>query len=69
MITSVDDWGGVYCHLEGGTTFEKSTFINSLKEIIGNVENPRYIIVRKKQIYVFQRAKRLSFCSRSYRKE
>ncbi|MBB4803794.1 superfamily II DNA or RNA helicase [Flavobacterium nitrogenifigens] len=54
VITSVDDWGGVYCHLEGGTTFEKSTFINSLKEIIGNVENPRYIIVRKNRFMFFK---------------
>ena len=43
----MDEQGGVYCHLEGGTTFEKSTFIKNLHEIIGKVENPRYIIIRK----------------------
>jgi superfamily II DNA or RNA helicase len=42
-----DDYGCVYCHLEGGTVYEKSTFIKNLNEIIGKVENPRYIIIRK----------------------
>lgn len=45
--TSPDNWGAVYCHLEGGSTFEKSLFINALKEIIGPVNNPRYVILRK----------------------
>ena len=32
--TTIDDWGSVFCHLEGGTTFEKSTFVNSLKKLL-----------------------------------
>ena len=47
VTTSSDRFGAVYCHLEGGTTFEKSAFINALREIIGTVDNPRYIIIRK----------------------
>ncbi|WP_289663342.1 DEAD/DEAH box helicase family protein [Flavobacterium panacagri] len=57
VITSVDDWGRVYCHLEGGTTFEKSTFINSLQEITDTVENPRYIIIRKNTFLFFREQK------------
>src|SRR5690606_10434405 len=45
--TSVDDLGAVFCHLEGGTTFDKSTFINALQEIIAPIGNPRYVIIRK----------------------
>ncbi len=45
--SAVDSEGAVYCHLEGATTFEKSAFINSLQEIVGPVDNPRYIIIRK----------------------
>lgn len=44
---SVDRVGAIYCHLDGGSTFEKSTFIKSLQEIIGMVDDPRYIIIRK----------------------
>jgi len=50
---SVDKWGAVYCHLEGGTTFEKSTFINALQEIIAPIDNPRYVIIRKNKFLVF----------------
>lgn len=48
--SSLDKTGTVYCHLEGGTAFEKSIFINTLKEIIGPVINPRYIILRKSKL-------------------
>ena len=51
--TSKDDWGAVFCHLEGGTTFEKSTFVNSLKEIINPIDNPRYVIIRKNKFMFF----------------
>ncbi len=53
VITSVDNLGAVYCHLEGGTTFDKSTFINALQEIIAPVDNPRYIIIRKSKLMFF----------------
>ena len=47
VITSIDSFGCVYCHLEGATTFEKSIFINSLQEIVQPIDNPRYVIIRK----------------------
>jgi hypothetical protein len=49
--TNVDKMGGVGCHLEGGTNFEKSIFINALMEIVGPVGNPRYVIIRRNKIY------------------
>lgn len=45
--SSVDSFGAIYCHLDGGTTFEKSTFIKSLQEILASINNPRYLIIRK----------------------
>ena len=47
IITNVDKQGAIFCHLEGGTTYEKSTFIKSLQETIEKIKNPRYIIIRK----------------------
>lgn len=47
VVSDVDDYGAIYCHLEGGTTYEKSAFIKSLQEVIGTVDNPRYVIIRK----------------------
>ncbi|MGN6398337.1 MAG: DEAD/DEAH box helicase family protein [Mucilaginibacter sp.] len=51
--TMVDKFGAVYCHLEGGSNFEKSQFINMLQEIIMPVDNPRYVIVRKSRFLFF----------------
>lgn len=39
---------GVFsCSLDGGTTYEKSVYLDAFEEIVGPVENPRYILVRK----------------------
>lgn len=45
--TSIDKKGAIYCHLEGGSSFEKSTFIKAVQELIETIENPKYIIIRK----------------------
>mgnify|MGYP006193747995 FL=1 len=55
--TSVNNWGAVFCHLEGGTTFDKSTFINALQEIIAPIDNPRYVIIRKNMFMLFVKQK------------
>jgi superfamily II DNA or RNA helicase len=47
IITKIDDKGAIYCHLEGGSTFEKSSFIIALQELINPIENPKYVIIRK----------------------
>lgn len=55
--TSVDNWGAIFCHLEGGTTFDKSTFINALQEVIAPIDNPRYVIIRKNIFMLFVKQK------------
>lgn len=44
---SVDRFGAVYCYIDGGSTFEKSTFINMLHEVVSPIDNPRYVITRR----------------------
>ncbi|MHA4844557.1 DEAD/DEAH box helicase family protein [Flavitalea antarctica] len=48
---NTDRMGGVACHLEGGTNFERSIFINTLMEIVGPVGNPRYVIIRRNKLF------------------
>jgi superfamily II DNA or RNA helicase len=43
----VNEYGAIYSHLEGGTTYEKSLFIASFQEILSRIENPRYLVIRK----------------------
>ncbi|OJY96923.1 MAG: restriction endonuclease subunit R [Sphingobacteriales bacterium 40-81] len=57
VMATVDSFGAVYCHLEGGTTFDKSTFINALQEIIVPIDNPRYVIIRKSRFMLFIKQK------------
>lgn len=49
--SSVNGFGEVYCHLEGGATFEKDIFIKSLQEMITPIDNPRYLIIRKNNFW------------------
>lgn len=46
-----DGSGAVYCHLQGGSTYEKSVFINAMQEIIGPVDNPRYVMIRESVLW------------------
>ena len=47
---------GVFsCSLEGGTTYEKSVYLDAFEEIVGPIENPRYILVRKTPLGRFLR--------------
>lgn len=47
--------GVVFCNLEGGTTYEKSLFLDSIEDILNPIENPRYLIVRKTMLGRFTR--------------
>lgn len=49
VVASANQSGTIYCHLEGGTSYEKSVFIQSLQEICEPIKNPRYVIIRKNQ--------------------
>ncbi|MBE8714746.1 DEAD/DEAH box helicase family protein [Sphingobacterium hungaricum] len=51
VLTYANNEGSVYCHLEGGTTYEKNLFIQLIQEIIDPIDNPRYIIIRKSSLF------------------
>ncbi|MBX2846293.1 MAG: DEAD/DEAH box helicase family protein [Saprospiraceae bacterium] len=53
VVTSISEQGMIYAHLEGGNTFEKSSFIAALKEIVDPISNPRYVIIRKSTFLQF----------------
>ena len=47
VLTYADRQGAVFCHLDGGTTYEKSLFVQMIQEVVEPINSPRYIIVRK----------------------
>lgn len=47
---------GVFsCSLDGGTTYEKSVYLDAFEEIVSPIGNPRYILVRKTPLGRFLR--------------
>ncbi|MBN2686316.1 MAG: DEAD/DEAH box helicase family protein [Pontiellaceae bacterium] len=55
LIVEHDKHGFVHCFLDGATYFESSLFRNALQEILGPINNPRYLITRKSECMAFQR--------------
>ncbi len=44
--TVKDKIGIVYCRIDGATNIEKRHFLEAMKEVLGPVINPRYVLVR-----------------------
>ncbi len=55
VTTSTTRQGWISCYLEGGSSFEKTVFLNALQEILGPIENPRYILTRNSTLFAFVR--------------
>jgi len=49
------DYGFVGCSLKGATTRDRSIFLEALQEVLGPVEDPRYVLVRKSPLGWFAR--------------
>ncbi|NHJ15058.1 MAG: DEAD/DEAH box helicase [Candidatus Thorarchaeota archaeon] len=47
VIVEEEKRGVLFCHIEGGTRRERSTYMEALQEVLGPVESPRYILERK----------------------
>ena len=39
--------GQVLCRLKNGSTYENKMFVDSMEQVLGEIDNPRYLIVRK----------------------
>jgi len=50
VIAERRDYGFVTCSLKGGTTRERSVFLEALQELMRPIDNPRYILVRRRPL-------------------
>lgn len=48
--------GGVTVHLRGGSFYEQTLFADSMNELLGAIENPRYLITREATAWTMLRA-------------
>lgn len=46
VVATPDGMGGAAVHLEGGTFRERSEFAVAVAEVLGEVDNPRYLVIR-----------------------
>ncbi len=46
--------GTVYCWIGGGTGQEQTVFLRALKEVLRPIENPRYLLARRKIWQIFR---------------
>lgn len=54
-VKSLSSGGDVYVNLDGGTFHEKSVFADCMEELLGPIENPRYLLVRHGKTLGFRR--------------
>ena len=55
VVTHRQEYGFVSCSLKGATTRERSIFLEAMQEVLGPIENPRYVLVRKTPLGWFMR--------------
>ncbi len=48
--TQPGEWGKAICWLEGADPYESSVFSCALQQLLGPVENPRYLLVRRSRL-------------------
>lgn len=48
--TASDKMGVAYCRIDGATNIEKRHFLEAMKEVLGPIENPRYLLVRRSHL-------------------
>lgn len=49
VVAAPDAAGGAHIHLEGGTFRERSEFAVAVAEVLGEIDNPRYLVIRRGQ--------------------
>ncbi len=55
IVTNKSKRGLVNCSLKGAQTYEKYLFLDAMQEILGPIENQRYIMVRKTPLWKLTR--------------
>lgn len=50
VISEVTEQGTMACFLKGGNAHESSLFVSALEEIVGVIDDPRYIVTRESEL-------------------
>ncbi len=50
VVTEEGSRGSVFCHVKGGTSREQSLYLEALRELLGPIQSPRYLLLRKTKL-------------------
>lgn len=55
IVTSSQKEKNAFCYLEGGSQYENGQFIQTLQELVSQIDNPRYVLKQKKSLGFLKR--------------
>lgn len=55
IVSSSDRNKNAFCYLEGGTRYENAQFIQTLQELVSQVDNPRYLLKQKRSVFFLKK--------------
>ena len=55
IVSSSDNNKNAFCYLEGGSQYENSQFIQTLQELVSQIDNPRYLLKQKRNIFFLKK--------------
>lgn len=53
VVTNHADEFTTICYLDGGTTYEKNIFSDCISQMLGGIDNPRYLLVQRNKFLFF----------------
>lgn len=54
IVSSSDKTKSAFCYLEGGSQYENSQFIQTLQELVSQIDNPRYLLRQKRKFFFWK---------------
>lgn len=55
IVSSSNSSEGAFCYLKGGSQYENTQFIQTLQELVSQIDNPRYILKQKKDSFLMKK--------------
>lgn len=55
IVSAANTNEGAFCYLKGGSQYENTQFIQTLQELVSQVDNPKYLLKQKKSFFFMKK--------------
>ncbi|UKB79066.1 DEAD/DEAH box helicase family protein [Chryseobacterium sp. MEBOG07] len=55
IVSSMDKNKNAFCYLDGGSQYENGQFIQTLQELVSQIDNPRYLLKQKRSLFFLKK--------------